>query len=701
MPDKEYPSGPEHVVFETNEVNLSEMEWAARRPHTTLIHACYRVESYLSEFFATLEAQTADHRGYELIFVVDGSPDRSAELIRTWAASTDYAVRLIVQRNQGVAAARNAALAVARGAWVSSPDPDDQLAPNYLQLVEDARSEFPAEDMVVARIQLRSADGRDIPHPLDFKFADLTRRVIDLAATPELIQPQGGTVFMRLARIAADGLRFNTRLPAASDSDFIMRFLLLNGARYVYVPAARYDYQRRADDSSIVKTQEENVERYRVVFGETHPALLELAGTECPSWLANTLLYFVYYLFRRNRREDSPVYSTPEKTLRTLREDLTRNLIRIGGANIRAFRIFDVPLEIRMAWLAAAEGGISRSPVEVLQRAGDGSANRVAWYESLTDPVELDGAAGTRVCETKRRGVEFLGGHWVTQRIARVRADERGQVRLTPQGIGLELEPDGLARDPAEIRRELGQQRPPSVGRATGDLPDQRGRGERVRAALRPRKRVRRARLALALRMARVTGRTRRLAGAVVLTAAPGEGDRTLGALFEAAAAAQPDANLWFVADAGSESFARLRAAGAQIAQRGSAQHFVVLKCASRVWVPHATRAAWATSAPFGADVLARTWETGYLSIVPPSGRDFRRLNAVPAELLIAGSEDERSRLTADGGDYRFLPSEVALVPGWRTLIKETSPPTSAVIAVSLAAALVGSPTENGANVPR
>lgn len=81
-------------------------------PKVSMIVPVYRAEAYLHNCVDSILAQTFSD--FELILVDDGSPDGCGAICDGYAAR-DSRVRVIHQKNQGQAAARNHALAVAKG----------------------------------------------------------------------------------------------------------------------------------------------------------------------------------------------------------------------------------------------------------------------------------------------------------------------------------------------------------------------------------------------------------------------------------------------------------------------------------------------------------------------------------------------------------------------------------------------------------
>jgi glycosyltransferase involved in cell wall biosynthesis len=101
---------------------------------TTVIPTCDRWP--ILSTTALPSARCQEDVQHEVMVVDDGSQDGTAERIR---ALRDPAVRVIRHnRRLGVAKARNAGIAAARGGWIAFLDDDDLWAPNKLRVQLDA-----------------------------------------------------------------------------------------------------------------------------------------------------------------------------------------------------------------------------------------------------------------------------------------------------------------------------------------------------------------------------------------------------------------------------------------------------------------------------------------------------------------------------------------------------------------------------------
>lgn len=99
-------------------------------PVISVVVPVYRVEKYIRRCVDSILSQTFSD--FELILVDDGSPDNCGAICDGYAKK-DTRIRVIHQKNQGQAAARNHAIDIARGQWVTFVDGDDVIHPQMLE----------------------------------------------------------------------------------------------------------------------------------------------------------------------------------------------------------------------------------------------------------------------------------------------------------------------------------------------------------------------------------------------------------------------------------------------------------------------------------------------------------------------------------------------------------------------------------------
>ncbi len=114
-------------------------------PLVSVIIPAFNAEKHLAETLESLRAQTFSD--FEAIIVDDGSTDRTAAVAQAYVEG-DPRFRLFRQKNAGVAGARNAALAQAKGQWIAFLDADDVWMPEKLEVQSKIAREQPEVDFI-------------------------------------------------------------------------------------------------------------------------------------------------------------------------------------------------------------------------------------------------------------------------------------------------------------------------------------------------------------------------------------------------------------------------------------------------------------------------------------------------------------------------------------------------------------------------
>lgn len=103
-------------------------------PLVSIITPCYNGEDFLNRYFKSILSQT--YPNIELIFVNDGSTDRTEEIALSYKAKIEgkgYSYSYIYQNNAGQAAAINRGLKVFKGDYLTWPDSDDWMSPDCIE----------------------------------------------------------------------------------------------------------------------------------------------------------------------------------------------------------------------------------------------------------------------------------------------------------------------------------------------------------------------------------------------------------------------------------------------------------------------------------------------------------------------------------------------------------------------------------------
>jgi glycosyltransferase involved in cell wall biosynthesis len=185
------------------------------RPTVTVVTPAHNSASFIAETLASARAQTfAD---FELIVVDDASTDDTADVVRTEAAGDERVVVVTVPHG-GTAAARNAALALARGEFIALLDSDDVWMPDHLERQLALFRAFPQAAIVSANAIIRGGPRDGYP-------------LWPAAAEPRLLEPRdlilhdnSVSIMSTFRRVVVDRIGpFNAALRRNEDYDFWLR----------------------------------------------------------------------------------------------------------------------------------------------------------------------------------------------------------------------------------------------------------------------------------------------------------------------------------------------------------------------------------------------------------------------------------------------------------------------------------------------
>lgn len=226
----------------------------------------------------------------EVVVVDDGSRDDSAEIVERLARDFPIALRMILQANAGVSAARNAGVATARGTYVLLHDADDELRPRAVAALVELVNAAPdaalwfgdaqrlqdgaVRDATYIGKRLTTAGGDHVagtpPHVID---------PIGLTLLGAFIAP--GSFLVRRSHLAAVG-PCDTGLRRAVDRDMFLRLGERFPGRWVFtwepLSTIHYTEGSLSTRAAAVRHAEATVEVLRR-FEARHPAMPDrLAG---------------------------------------------------------------------------------------------------------------------------------------------------------------------------------------------------------------------------------------------------------------------------------------------------------------------------------------------------------------------------------------------------------------------------------------
>ena len=245
-------------------------------PEVSIIVPVYNVEQFLDVCLHSVI--TLERKDWELILINDGSKDNSRSICERYAEA-DNRIKVVNKDNEGVSAARNLGLQLAKGKWISFIDADDAISSNYLpeRLSEDV-------DLYVTHWQYLGVNELEEWMPSQVVKGDDLTSLFEKNAHSTTFTTVWGKIFKKKT-LSQNGVLFDTRLRLGEDTLFFMQVEAL--CKSLVITDGIYYYRRSPYENWIKKyinTPEESLLYYSLF----HQYYLDLR-INAPKLVVNTL----------------------------------------------------------------------------------------------------------------------------------------------------------------------------------------------------------------------------------------------------------------------------------------------------------------------------------------------------------------------------------------------------------------------------
>lgn len=222
----------------------------------SVIVPIYCVEKYIGNLLNSVTPNLLP--GIEVILVDDGSKDNCGSIIDDYQRKHKSYVKVIHKQNGGVSSARNAALAIASGEYVSFVDGDDYIPSDYFSSIVSTLDKYGNPDLLIFNFYSVVGDNVTAENCREFNegFVDrifFARKNLDVTTTA--IASGWNKV---VKRKSITGIFFDEKINYGEDSLFFIDILSrLNKIVYLQKPLYYYRMNREGSLCTTKKLKEE------------------------------------------------------------------------------------------------------------------------------------------------------------------------------------------------------------------------------------------------------------------------------------------------------------------------------------------------------------------------------------------------------------------------------------------------------------
>ena len=255
----------------------------------------YNTEEYLEECLDSLYVQ--DFKEIEYILVDDGSKDSSLDICRKYAKKDERFV-VIHKENGGPSSARNMALEVARGEYISFVDSDDSLREDAYSIINKRLIENNNPDILVFGANLFPEDAPDY-----LRYMVSPRNVTYNEFLPEILYEEVGSrpflwlQIIKKSLITENNIKMDESMNLGEDQLFQIQ-LFPFAKRIAYTDDKLYNY-RWSRPNSLMKDYGDKMQKKLLAHVKIIDKVLDAIFTEAYSRQMQiaTLTWSVFFIW--------------------------------------------------------------------------------------------------------------------------------------------------------------------------------------------------------------------------------------------------------------------------------------------------------------------------------------------------------------------------------------------------------------------
>ena len=262
------------------------------QPLISVIVPCYKVEMYVASCINSIISQT--YKNLEIILVDDGSPDRSGMICEEYAAKDDR-IKVIHKENGGLSYARNAAIDIAQGEYITFIDSDDTVSNDHIMtlflLVEKYQCKLSVGQWQTYKegtsLRINQLDEKEICYdtPQEAVTAMFYQEEFDNAACVKLYH-----------KSLFNNIRFPKGL--VFEDDYTVYQLLFMSDKVAYTNHITYYYLLRADSIEGVAFSKKKMDSALAVFRSMEEDHYDLISQVLPAYRSRYLSFCMHLILK-------------------------------------------------------------------------------------------------------------------------------------------------------------------------------------------------------------------------------------------------------------------------------------------------------------------------------------------------------------------------------------------------------------------